>query len=293
MVMEPPWAVRIEDQAPLTIAAVVSGEAWITTAEGASSLLRAGTVGIVRGPEPYLFSDRPDTAPQIVVRPGQVCEDLAGRSMEAPLTRGVRTWGNDPDGRTVVIVGTYERIGELGRHVLAALPPLAELDRNAVGGAVVDLIAAEITRDQSGQGVVLDRLLDLLTVSALRSWFDGAGPAAPGWWQAGTDPVVGPALRLLQHNPAHRWTVSSLAAEVGVSRAVLARDFTELVGRPPIDYLTEWRLDLAADLLLDPDATVQGVAAQVGYSTGFALSAAFKRVRGISPTAYREQRFAA
>jgi AraC-like DNA-binding protein len=151
----------------------------------------------------------------------------------------------------------------------------------------VALLAEELQHEGPGQEVVLDRLLDLLLITALRSWLDGPDARAPGWYAATGDPVVGPALRLLQHNPAHPWTVRDLAAKVGVSRAALARRFTELVGEPPIAYLTTWRLTLAADLLREPDATLASVARRVGYATPFALSAAFKRVRGVSPAEYR------
>jgi AraC-like DNA-binding protein len=99
--------------------------------------------------------------------------------------------------------------------------------------------------------------------------------------------VIGRALRLMQHNPAHPWTVAALAGQIGVSRAALARRFTELVGEPPMSYLTGWRLAIAADLLREPEATIDAVARQVGYSSGFALSAAFKRVRGVSPREHR------
>jgi AraC-like DNA-binding protein len=92
----------------------------------------------------------------------------------------------------------------------------------------------------------------------------------------------------MQSNPAESWTVARLASEVSVSRPVLARRFTELVGEPPMKSLTTWRIDLAADLLRKPDTTVAAVADQVGYSTPFALSNAFKRVRGISPQQHRE-----
>ena len=99
--------------------------------------------------------------------------------------------------------------------------------------------------------------------------------------------MIGHALRLLHHNPAHPWTVAELARETGLSRAALARRFTELVGEPPMSFLTSWRIALAADLLLEPGATVGSVAPQVGYSSPFALSTAFKRVRGMSPQQYR------
>jgi AraC-like DNA-binding protein len=81
--------------------------------------------------------------------------------------------------------------------------------------------------------------------------------------------------------------VASLADAIGVSRAGLSRRFTELVGEPPMAFLTGWRLTLAADLLREPGATVGSVAPQVGYSSSFALSTAFKRVRGLSPSAHR------
>ena len=134
---------------------------------------------------------------------------------------------------------------------------------------------------------MLDRLLDLLLIAVLRAWFARPEAEAPAWYRAHGDPVVGRALRLLHNNPAHPWTVATLAAEIGVSRAALARRFTELVGEPPMTFLTGWRLALAADLLREPDATVGAVARQVGYGSPFALSTAFKRVRGVSPQQHR------
>ena len=86
---------------------------------------------------------------------------------------------------------------------------------------------------------------------------------------------------------AHPWTIADLAEQVRVSRALLALRFTELVGIPPRKYLTELRLALAADRLLDPDSTLGAVAQETGYGSAFALSAAFKRVRGLSPKQHR------
>jgi transcriptional regulator GlxA family with amidase domain len=118
---------------------------------------------------------------------------------------------------------------------------------------LIDLLAEEAGRDGSGQEAFLDRLLDVLLIAVLRIWFDREGNAPP-WWDAEHDPVVGAALRLIYNNPAHPWTVANLAAAVGSSRAVFARRFTELVGEPPIAFLTGWRLALAADLLRTSEA---------------------------------------
>ncbi len=121
----------------------------------------------------------------------------------------------------------------------------------------------------------------------LRAWFARPEAGAPAWYRAYGDPVVGPALRLLHNSPERPWTVASLARATGASRAALARRFTELVGEPPMTFLTGWRIALAADLLREPGATVGSVAPQVGYGSAFALSTAFKRLRGISPAEHR------
>lgn len=291
-VMDPPWALRIEDEAPLTVAAVVRGSAWFVPDEGDPDEVRAGDVAIVRGPGHYTVGDSPETPPQVIIGPDQVCTTLDGASVAESMSQGVRTWGNTSDGATVMLTGTYAGDGEIGRRLVDALPPLVVLRDGDRHGPVVTLLAAEIGKDEPGQEVVLDRMLDLLVVAALRTWFARPDAAAPRWFRAHADPIAGPALRLLQNNPAQPWTVASLATAVGVSRAALARRFTETVGQPPMTFLSEWRLTLAADLLADPDVTVGAVARRVGYASPFTFSSAFKRQYGLSPQAYREGRAA-
>jgi transcriptional regulator GlxA family with amidase domain len=99
--------------------------------------------------------------------------------------------------------------------------------------------------------------------------------------------VGGLALRLLHEDPGYRWSVAELAERTGVSRACLARRFTALVGEAPMAYLTGWRITLAADRLRTTDDTVESIARRVGYANAFALSVAFKRVRGVNPTTHR------
>jgi AraC-like DNA-binding protein len=281
ILLDPPWSLSIRDEAPLTVMTLVRGSAWIVRQNGDEVSLSPGEVAIIRGPEPYKVADHPATPPQVIVHPGQHCTTLDGRSLYEEMSLGVRTWGNDPDGGTVLITGVYQMEGEISKRLLEALPPLLVQP----GGTPAELLGAEVVKDEPGQEAVLDRLLDLLLISTLRSWF--ATHEAPAWYRARSDPVVGKAMRLMHNNPAHPWTVASLAAQVGVSRASLARRFTELVGEPPMAFLTDWRLALAADLLREPDETIGSVARKVGYGSPFALSAAFKRVRGVSPHKHR------
>ncbi|CAN5457460.1 AraC family transcriptional regulator [soil metagenome] len=286
-VLEPPWSMRIEDEASLTLAAAVAGRAWLVPDDPATEpvALDPGDVAVIRGPGHYVVADQPATPPSVVIHPGQRCTTLDGRDLALARSLGVRTWG-DADGTTVLLTGTYEGRSEVSRRLLDALPHVLVAPAHNADAALVDLLAREVGRGEPGQEVVLDRLLDLLLIAVIRDWFERSG-TAPRWWQADADPLVGRALRLLYDDPAHPWTVAGLATAVGASRAAFARRFTELVGEPPIAFLTSWRLALAADLLGRPDSTIGAVAGQVGYGSPFALSTAFKRVYGISPHEHR------
>ena len=284
---EPPWCVRIEDRAPLTVMLMARGEAWIMPDEGERVLLRPGDLAIARGPDPYTCADDPETRPQALILPGAECRYPDGRSLNGVMDLGVRTWGDRLDGSAVMLIGTYLWQGEVSGRLLDALPPLLSLTPEVWDCPLTPLLMEEIVRDEPGQEVVLDRLLDLLVIAALRAWFARPEAAAPSWYQALADPVVGPVVRLLHDDPAHPWTVASLAAKAGVSRAALARRFTGLVGEPPMTYLTGRRLALAADRLRDTDDTLEAIARQVGYGSAFALSSAFKRVYGVSPQEHR------
>ncbi|MCL7424700.1 AraC family transcriptional regulator [Streptomyces sp. NPDC052415] len=284
---DPPWAVRIEDRAPLTVMVMARGEAWIVPDTGERVLLRPGDLAIARGPDPYTCADAPDTPPQALILPGGECRYPDGRSLNGVMDLGVRTWGDRLDGAAVMLIGTYLWQGEVSGRLLDALPPLLTLTAEVWDCPLTPFLMEEIVRDEPGQEVVLDRLLDLLVIAALRAWFSRPEAAAPGWYRALADPVVGRVLRLVQDDPAHPWTVASLAAKAGVSRAALARRFTELVGEPPMTYLTGWRLALAADALRDTGDTLEAIARRVGYGSAFALSSAFKRVHGVSPQEHR------
>ncbi|GAA2438674.1 AraC family transcriptional regulator [Streptomyces mauvecolor] len=287
MVMEPPWSVRIEDRAPICLMSMTAGEAWIVPDHGEAVHIAPGDIVVVRGPDPYTVTHAPELAPFALIGPGETCTTLRGEPLSDFMDLGVRTWGNAPDGSATMLVGTYLMEGEISGRLLDALPPVLLLTAREWNCSLMPLLDDEISRDEPGQSVVLDRLLDLLLIAVLRSWFSRPGADAPAWYRAMGDPVVGPGLRLLQNSPAHPWTVASLAAKCGVSRAGFARRFTELVGEPPMAYLTGWRLALAADRLRESDATIEAIARQVGYGGAFALSAAFKRVRGISPQEHR------
>ena len=276
----------IRDEAPLTLICQTHGSAAIVGESCGTVRVGPGDVALTRGTEPYVFADDPATTPMVVIHPGQRCTTLSGDDLRFEMSLGVRTWGNSPSGATRSVICAYEGRSEVSARLLDALPTMLVLRAAEWETPLVDLLAAEARNDGPGQEAYLDRLLDLLLIAVLRIWFE-RDENAPTWWHAERDPVVGPALKLIYNNPAHPWTVANLAAAVGSSRAVFASRFTEQVGEPPIAFLTGWRLALAADLLRSSQVTIAAVARQVGYSTPFALSSAFKRAYGVSPNTYR------
>ncbi|MEV5776993.1 AraC family transcriptional regulator [Streptomyces antimycoticus] len=310
--LSPPWALHFVDGAPLTLCTVLTGAGWIVPEHGPPEPLRARETIVVRGPATFTFVDEVGTRAEPIAC-GEHCA-----TPEQGGTRHRRGW-NDPggdtghglggatghglggdtghgpgansdDGRdaTTLIVGAYPVRGEISRRLLDALPVVLRVDEGGTGDPVLDHLAAEVAIDTPGQQVVLDRLLDWMLVCTLREWFDRPGGEPPAWWAAQRDPVVGDALRLLHAEPAAPWTVAMLAEQTGVSRSTLAKRFADLVGDPPLTYLTRWRMTLAADLLVERKAaTIADIARAVGYSDPFGFSAAFKRVRGANPSEFR------
>lgn len=287
-ILEPPWGLRIEDEAVLAFATVLRGHAWIVPDGGAPVRMEVGDIAVVKGPDPYTVVDEPGTAPDVVVHPYNLLTAPDGTDLTERLRLGPRTNGWGPNGSTIVASGTYQVTSDVTSKLLDALPRVVLVPAAEVQSPVMRLLAEEVGKDGPGQQVVLDRLLDIALVATLRAWFAQAEAVVPGWYGAHNDPLAGPALRALHEDPARPWTVASLAAHVGCSRAALARRFAAAVGEPPMAYLAGWRVALAADRLRATDRTIESVAREVGYSNAFALSVAFKRIRGVSPKQYRE-----
>ncbi|QEY32498.1 AraC family transcriptional regulator [Synechococcus sp. RSCCF101] len=286
-VMTPPWSLRILAESPITVVAMVRGHAWVIPDDGEPIRLGVGDVAVTRAPDHYTVADDPGTVPDIVIHPGQRCSDLNGNSLEEQLMHGVRTWGNDPNGSTLMLVGAYESTSDISDRLLRALPPVLSLANDTWNSPLVALLCEEMAQEGPGQAAVLDRLIDLLLIAILRAWFTRPEADAPKWYRAKSDPLVSQALQAMHADPAFPWTLATLAKELGASRAALSRRFQDVVGESPMKFLTSWRLALAADMLCEPEATVGTVAHALGYSTPFALSTAFKRVRGISPQEHR------
>lgn len=286
-VMSTPWSLRDLAGSPLTLIAGVAGKVWVEPDDGDPIQIEPGDIAIIRAPTHYNLAGAPAMPPQMIIHPGQRCCDLNGNSLHEAMMHGVRTWGNDAEGSTVFLVGAYEHLSDISDRLLRALPPVLSLTHADWESPLVALLCDEVIKDEPGQAAVLDRLLDLLLTAMLKAWFAKHDSSRPEWWRYQGDRIIERALRIMHDKPANPWTMDALALEVGASRASLARRFQERIGESPMTFLRNWRMALAADLLCQPNETVSTVAEKVGYATPFAFSAAFKRVRGVSPQAHR------
>ncbi|WP_030782735.1 AraC family transcriptional regulator [Streptomyces sp. NRRL S-920] len=270
-VLTRPWETSRADGVALELITVVRGAARISVASGEPRFLREGGAAIVCTGEPFTLAAAGGG-------------DLRAAGLDAGLGAGASAGSS---AGCELVTGAYQLDSSVGRRLISALPPLLAVPAGEECMPIVELIAAEIAADRPGRQYVMDRMLDWMLACTLREWFDLPEACPPAWYRALGDDVVGPALHAMHDEPARPWTVAALAARAQVSRAAFARNFTDLVGRPPMAYLTEWRMTLAAELLAEPGATVASVAAQVGYADGFGFSDAFKRIRGIAPSGYR------
>ncbi|WP_063130637.1 helix-turn-helix transcriptional regulator [Nocardia fusca] len=189
------------------------------------------------------------------------------------------------------LCGAYFLDRSRAHPMLADLPEVIHLPapetRHTPIGAIIDLLDSELAADRPGHDAMLRSLLDALLLHILRGWLDRQ--TGTGWSAALHDPAVAAALSAIHGSPGHDWTVAELASHAGISRAGLARRFTDLIGRPPIAYLTWWRMTLAARQLRDTDTPLTVIARDSGYASEFAFAHAFKNEFGQPPGRFRRK----
>ncbi len=268
---------------------VTQGSCWITLL-GDDPLepvkLTEGDIAVMPHGDPHVVS----SAPGMRAEPNMEIHRRPADANALPFK--LRTGGGGPGDAHLIcgffscdlrpfnpLIGSLARFLQLGRDTSPA--PLSLLDE------FIRLATAETNNKRAGSQSVLNRLSELLFVEVVRLHMDQLGNTTTGWLAGLRDPLVGRALTLLHGRPAHAWTLEELAAEVATSRSALADRFVQLVGYPPIQYLTQWRMQIAARRLLDPGAKVAIVAHEVGYELEAAFSRAFKKFVGRSPSEWR------
>jgi AraC-like DNA-binding protein len=276
------WGVRFPPGAQLAIHGILGGEAfaWTDRPEEARRVL-SGDVVLVRGPARHYMGHAP--AADVVPFKGHPASAL-------PSGSALRmAFGSGSGHPTTFFCGAYRFEGDLCEGLLAGLPGLTVVRPRAGSSlrATLDVFAAELLQEAPGQQALLDSMLDVILVQALREQLAADLDAAPAWFRAMADPAVGAALRAIHADPQRDWTVAGLAAEASLSRATFARRFTRLLGLAPLAYVTDWRMALACEQLRAGHTGLAAIAHSVGYASDFSFAAAFKRHHGIAPGRWR------
>lgn len=263
---------------------IAQGECWVQALDGTRKALSQGDIIIFPHGDSHILGDHLDQKPVLVN------ELLPLPPWNEPLF--LRYGGGGEI--TQVVCGFLQCEEPLLHPFLKTLPALMHIQAFADPSTPlletgVRCLIQETNCFRSGSACLLTRLVELMFIEILRNYTQYSPDQQVGWLSALNDPVVGQALESIHADPAHSWTVSELADQIGVSRSALATRFTQMVGQPPMKYLTYWRLQLASQQLQHSDDSIAKIAIQVGYESEAAFNRAFKRYVGVPPGTWRDR----
>jgi AraC-like DNA-binding protein len=263
---------------------LTEGRASVQLENGERVVLSAGDIVMIPHGDSHTMENGPPT---------KTVDD--SEHLPEVLSQGLKLWRAGGGGEVTRFVCGYMACeSRLSRVFLSGLPPVFKVSiRNDASGRWLEN-SIRFSVDQAdafraGGEAVLAKLSEVLFVETLRSYIAHLPPEQTGWLAGARDSEVGKTLALMHRNPAHPWTIASLASEAGVSRSVLAERFRHYLRVPPMAYLTRWRLQLGAQMLSSTSYSVAQIAAEVGYESEAAFNRAFKREFAVPPARFRSQ----
>ena len=283
LIAHEPWGVDVDPLPGAAFHAVVSGSCWLRTSGRDPLHLMPGDVVLLPTNTPHALVSDVDAE----TMPFGPLEKQARRTADGDVLI------DGPGARTRILCSSYDYDHDVAHPLMSQLPPILHVPADPPGddgalAATLRLLALELGGRPPGSRAAVSRLIDVMLIHVIRAWQLTQESAEDGsWLVALRDPVVAGTLARIHAQPEQPWTIDSLAAEVHVSRATLARRFTDLVDESPLAYLTRWRMDVAAQQLRDTDEAIGAVADRVGYRSEYAFSRAFTRHRGLAPGRYR------
>jgi AraC-like DNA-binding protein len=277
-----PWGFTVKSAATASFHLVLEGACVVETERDRSPLaLRTGDLVILPHGDAHTVRDAPSS-------PAIWLEDLVAANPPDADGR-LRHGGDGPS--TVLLCGAFDFEGTAALPLLTALPArMLVRGGNSHSGwlrLVLDTLALEVRRSTPGSGPLVDRLMDIVFIQAVRAHLGNTSVTDGGWLAALRDPHIGAAIAAIHRDPGRSWTVARLAAVVALSRTVFATRFALLLGESPMRYLTRFRMARAIQDLRGDRMTLAAIAESVGYSSEIAFSKAFKRHVGVGPGAFR------
>ena len=262
---------------------MTSGRCWLELDGEAPQRLQQGDLALV----PHGRGHR------LVSEPGHGCAQLFDLEREQVSERYESLRHGSDGERTTMLCGAVTFDHPAAEQLVRMLPNLVHVESWSEPEAqwlqsTIRFVASEAQQLQPGGETIITRLCDVLVIRAIRTWMSRSPDARTGWLGALQDEQIGKAVAAVHRDPEHGWTVPELAAESGLSRSAFAARFAELVGEPPMRYVTRWRMHVALSWLRESDMTLADVAFRLGYESEASFSRAFKRMMGVSPGVARK-----
>jgi AraC-like DNA-binding protein len=272
-----PWGARFSPFPHIKLGVVVEGECWLCVDGLEPLFLSTGDFYLLGNPPPYGLGSSIEAA-RTRDSNGSLREEFSASGPEIP--RGSVTYTCSVD---------FEFRDSDASTLFSSLPPAVLVKADGTDGRllwnIATLLVHEIETQKVGRSLVLEHLAQILLVHMLRS-HAGSSHEPLGWLASVVDDGIGAALRAMHAEPRRRWTLDELAKIAMMSRSAFAANFRDRAGRPPLDYLIEWRMQLARAALRTEDS-LTAIAGAVGYRSESAFSTAFRRVVGMSPREFR------
>ncbi len=275
------WSFDFPPHEGIKFTAVMRGTCW-GMADGLAEPMRfeAGDCYLLNSGRRFVLSSDPALPPQ---DPASI--------LDAATRDGIAV--HNGGGEVFLISGRFDFSGSHAAVLFDALPPMIHIPGASAQAEVLrwslDQLTSELRHQQPGGALMSTHLVHLMLVQALRLFLTASSDVPKGWFLALTDRQISPAVGAMHAQPARAWTLEELARVAGVSRTVFAQRFKALVGSTAMDYLTRWRMLVAADRLRNGSDRVSAIAFSLGYGSESAFSAAFRKTMACSPSQYRRQ----
>jgi AraC-like DNA-binding protein len=279
-----PWAWSLSTPGLACFHMVTAGEAWLVREGHDPVLLQTGDLIVLADGARHRIQDKPQTI--------AVPHDLLPGMALSELTPRPHGGGGAP----CLLISGHARFDiDMAAPLVAALPPLMRVQGQGEApppwlGIGLQFLAQEVASARPAQQAIINRLGDILFMECIREHVEQVPEGSGNWLAALKDRALSSALACMHREPRRNWTVPELAQQACLSRSAFADRFTQTLGEPPLTYLTHHRMRLAARQLSRSTQSVSKVADLVGYASEAAFSQAFKRVYGVSPSAWRQQR---
>lgn len=275
------WAINFPAYDGIKFNAVLKGQCWVKNPDDESFLVKAGDCVLLTRGKPFIAATDLNLP---TVESSTVFDMNVGKI-------SILNGGGD-----FFLIGiSFDFEGDTWGMLTSALPSFVHLknisNQVSVLKWAIEQLSLELKEETLGSELMISHLAQIMLLQVLRFWLGPGQNRYTGWLAALSDHRLIKSINAIHEKPTHSWTVAELAAIAGMSRTTFTQHFTKVVGHSPFNYLTNWRMQLAADMLLRSERKIINIAFAVGYQSEAAFSTAFKRRFGFSPTQYRAAKF--